>query len=154
MCSDDCPWVERLDFVEGGDPLASLLRSRVGKIEVNVVVDGITGNHESNRRDIQTGCVIRVRVTKFHGDQFLPFQIDDIPFQLLRNNKIVRHLTGKCCLPDRTKEVRGGILAHYRNCIGRCHCFGVWESLKKSTDSKPMVSMTMCDVNSCQVFVF
>ena len=102
---------------------------------------------------MQTGRVIRVRVTKFHRDQFLPFQMDDIPFQLRRNNKIVRNLTRKYSLPDRTKEFRGGILAHHRNCIGQCHCFGVWESLKKSANSKPMVSMAMCNINGCQIFI-
>src|ERR1700733_3467241 len=43
---DHCTWVERFDLVECGYPLLSLLRVRLTKIEMNVVVGGIAGNHK------------------------------------------------------------------------------------------------------------
>src|SRR6266478_692103 len=70
MRSDNRAWIERLDFVERRDPLPSRLRIRLGKIEVNVIVCGIAGNHEPDRRDIQTGRLIRVGMAEFHGDVF------------------------------------------------------------------------------------
>src|SRR5690348_1015331 len=147
MCSDNCARIERLDFVECGDPLPSLLGIRLGEIEVNVIVGGITGNHESDRRDIQTGRMIRVGMTELHSDQFVPFQIYYIPFELLRDHQLVRNLPWKSRLPDRTEELRGGILAHNLHRIGRCHRSGVWEPLENSADSKPMVSMAMRNVD-------
>src|SRR6266567_7903894 len=117
---------------------------------MDVIVGGIAGNHESDRRDNQTGRMIRVCMTKFHGDQFMPFQINYIPFELLCDHQLVRNLARKSRLPDRTEELRGGILAHNLHSVGRCQCSGVWESLKKSADSKPMVSMAMRDVDGCQ----
>ena len=67
---------------------------------MDIVVGGIAGNHESDRRDIQTGRMIRVGMTEFHGDQFLSFQINYIPFELFRDHQLVRNLAWECRLPD------------------------------------------------------
>src|SRR5467141_13094 len=100
MRSDNRAWIERLDFVERGDPLPSRLRIRLGKIEVNVIVGGIAGNHEPDRGDIQTGRLIRVGMAEFHSDQFLPFQINYIPLKFLSDHQLVRNLPWKRRLPD------------------------------------------------------
>jgi hypothetical protein len=39
------------------------------------------------------------------------------------------------------------LLAHLFDGIARGYHFGLWESLKQSASSKPMVSMAMCDVD-------
>ena len=41
--------------------------------------------------------------------------------------------------------------AHPLQNLGCCDCSGVWKSFKKSADSKPMVSMAMCNVDGFQV---
>src|SRR5262245_41876275 len=43
------------------------------------------------------------------------------------------------------------MLAHDSHNTRRCDCSSIWESFKKSADSEPMVSMTVCDVDGCQV---
>src|SRR6267142_1070306 len=56
-------------------------------------------------------------------------------------------------LPD-FEALWGSMLAHDFHNIGRCDCSSIWESFKKSADSKPMVSMTVCNVDGCQVLTF
>src|SRR5262245_10848761 len=90
-------------------------------------------------------------MTQFHSDQFMPFQINDIAFELLRDYQPVRNLVWKCRLPDPIERSWRGILAHHLHSVGRGGRFGIWEALKKSADAKPMVSMTMCNVDVCQV---
>src|ERR1044072_569964 len=43
------------------------------------------------------------------------------------------------------------MLAHELHDVGRCDRLGIWESFKNSADSIPMVSMTVCNVDGCQV---
>src|SRR5262250_2570290 len=67
MRCDNSTRVERLDSVECRDPFPSLLRIRLGEVEVDIVVGGIAGNHESDGGNIQTGRIVRVRMTAFHN---------------------------------------------------------------------------------------
>jgi hypothetical protein len=53
------------------------------------------GDHESNRGDIQAGRIIRVGVAKFHGDQLVPFEIQDTPVELLGDDQRVPDLAWK-----------------------------------------------------------
>src|SRR5438093_6774074 len=46
------------------------------------------------------------------------------------------------------------MLAHDFHHIGGCDCSSNWESFKKSADSKPVVSMTVCNLDGRQVFTF
>ena len=151
MRSDNRAWLERLNLVECRNPLLSFLRIRLGKIEVNIVVGGIAGNHKPDRRNIQTGRMVRVGVTNFHNDQFIPFDIDYIPFELFGDHQLVWNLTRKSWLLGTFERLRRGILAHYFNRIGGRHYFGVGEPLEKSSDTEPMVSMAVGNVDGCQV---
>src|SRR5258705_9573386 len=83
----------------------------------------------------------------------MPFQVDYIPLELLRDHEPVRNLVWKCGLPD-FENVGGSMLAHDFHNIRRCDCSCIWESFKKSTDSKPMVSMAVSNVDGCQVLTF
>ena len=76
MGSDNRAVIERLDLVERGNPLLPLLRIRFGKIKVDVVLHRVAGDYKPDRRDVQTGRMIRISVTKFNGDKFIPFQVD------------------------------------------------------------------------------
>src|ERR1700752_2203015 len=154
MRSDNCVWIERLDFVERRDPLAPRLRIRLGEIEVHIVVGGIAGNHEPDQRNIQTGRMIRVGMAEFHSDQFLPFQINYVPLEFLRDHQVVRNLSWECRLPALREPLRGRILAHNLYDLGRRNGCSIWKSLQKSADSEPMVSATMRYVDGCQVLVF
>src|SRR5258706_8735088 len=83
----------------------------------------------------------------------MPFQVDYIPlsssaitslFGIWSGNAVFQILrpSGEACQ------------AHDFHNVGRCDCSSIWESFKKSADSKPMVSMTVCNVDGCQVLTF
>ena len=78
MRGDDCTWIQRLNLVERSDPLPSCLRIGFGEEEVDVIVSGVAGDDESDGRDVQTGREVSVGMTRFHGDQLLPLQVNDI----------------------------------------------------------------------------
>ncbi len=103
---------------------------------------------------MQTGRIFGVGMPEFHRDQVISFQIYCFPLEFLRDHQLVRNLPWKAYLPDSFKGLRGGILPHDLNGLGRRHCFGVWESLQERADSKPMVSMAMRNVDGYQVFIF
>src|SRR5262249_30834644 len=98
-----------------------------------------------------TGRVVSVGMAQFHSDQLMPFQIDDVSFELFSDDQSVRNLAWESCLPDLLEGFWRGILAHHLHSVGRGDCFRIWEALEKSAGAKPMVSMTVCNVDGCQV---
>ena len=71
MRGDYCPWVERLNLVERGNPLTSRLRIQLDQIQMDIVVGSVSSNDEPNRRDMQTGRGSRVGMAEFQGNQFV-----------------------------------------------------------------------------------
>src|ERR1700746_866979 len=103
---------------------------------------------------MQAGRMVCVRMTQFHGDQFIPFQIDYISFELLRDHQLVWNLARKSWPPRAVERLRRGVLAHHLNGVACCRHLRVRESLEKSSNSEPMVAMTVCNVDGHQVFAF
>src|SRR6202158_1810969 len=61
--------LQSLDCVEGGNPLASLLRVGFGQQLVNAVVRGVSGDDQSEGWHMQDGRVVRVRMPDLEHDQ-------------------------------------------------------------------------------------
>src|SRR6266540_2421303 len=95
--------------------------------------------------------MVGVGMAKFHCDQFVPLEINYVSFELLGDHEPVRDLARKPRLPKSFNELLGGLLAHNSHNIRCCDCSSIWEAFKKSSDSKPMVSMAMRDIDCCQV---
>src|SRR5437870_716819 len=90
-------------------------------------------------------------MAEFHCDQVIPLKINYISFELLGDHEPIRNLARKARLPNLLKELWGGMLAHNSHNIWCRDRSSIWESFKKSSDSKPMVSMAMCNIDCCQV---
>src|SRR5215204_7185707 len=90
-------------------------------------------------------------MAEFHCDQVVPLEINYIFFELLGDHEPIRDLARKPRLPKPLEELWGGLLAHNSNNIRCRDCSSIWEVFKKCSDSKPMVSMTMCNIDCCQV---
>src|SRR5690242_9096102 len=80
----------------------------------------------------------------------MPFKVNYISLELLRDHQLVWNLVRGTCLPA-FESFRGGILAHDFHNIGRCDRPGIWVSFKKSARPKPMVSMAVRNVDGCQI---
>src|SRR6266436_4153131 len=120
--------------MERGNPLLARLRIRLGKIEMNVVVGGIASDHEPDRRDMEAGRMIRIRMAYLHDDQFMALQVDHVSLELLCDHQLVRNLSREPGLPTRKESFRGGIPAHHLNRVGRCDDTGVWEAFPHVVD--------------------
>ena len=59
---------------------------------MDVIVSGISRNHESDRRDVQTGRVVGVGVTQFDGGQLMSLEIDEMSVELFGDDQSVRNL--------------------------------------------------------------
>src|SRR5207253_11475534 len=55
----------------------------------------VAGDHQADRRDMQTGRVIGVGVSAFQVNQVVPFEIDHISLELLGDHPSVRVWPGK-----------------------------------------------------------
>jgi hypothetical protein len=51
MCSDNGAWIERLDFIDGRNPLQSPVRIRAAEAKVDIVVGGVSSKCESGGRN-------------------------------------------------------------------------------------------------------
>ena len=76
--SDHRARLQRIDLVERGEPLLPLLRVRLDEVQVNVVVDGVARNDESDRRNMQSGREVRVGMAELDDDHVVPLQVDDV----------------------------------------------------------------------------
>src|SRR4030095_8730480 len=83
----------------------------------------------------------------------MPFQINDVPLEFLRDYEPVRNLVWKRRLPD-VEDLWGTTLSHVFHNIGRCEWPSIWESFKNTACSKPVVSMAVGNVDGCQVLTF
>src|SRR5438093_13163413 len=99
---------------------------------------------------MEAGRMVRIRMTKSDRDEFMPFKIQYVPLELLRDDQPVRNQARKTCLPE-TQNFGRDVGAHDFDDFGRRDRSRMREALEKSADSEPMVSVTMRDVNGRQV---
>src|SRR6188768_2019031 len=94
--------------------------------------------------------MVSVGMAKIHYDQVVPFEINYISFELLSDNEPLWDLARKAHLPNSLKDRWRGVLAHNFHYIWCCYCSSIWEALKKSSHSKPMVSMAVSNIDCCK----
>src|SRR5512133_3640863 len=90
-------------------------------------------------------------MAEFHCDQVMPFELNYVSIELRGDHKPPRDLTRKRRLPNLLKDLWRGMLTHDFHNIRRRYCSGIRKAFKDSSDSKPMISMAMCNIDSCQI---
>src|SRR5712692_10570775 len=117
MSGDHRAWVERLDGVEGGNPLAARVRIGLAEPQVDAVVGGVTRYDQANRRNMQAGRVVGIGMSVGYGDQFVPVEGNNVFGQLFGNLKVIGNLPWETRIPKRRERLRRGLLAHLRHHI-------------------------------------
>ena len=87
-----------LKLVERGDPLKPALGVGLAEIGMNSVVDGVPGNNQSDRRDVQAGGVSRIGPPRVHRDKLVALQLQI--FERFGNHQPVRNLAGEKPTPE------------------------------------------------------
>jgi hypothetical protein len=100
MPGDDGLRVERFDRVERGDPLTSSLRVRLGEVEVNVVVRGVTCNDETDVRHVQAARLVGVGVAELDRDELVALELDGVVFEGLGEYEVSRELAIEARPPE------------------------------------------------------
>jgi hypothetical protein len=98
---DNCPRPERLDLVDRRKPFAPTLGAGLGQIQVHVVVNGVSRDHQTDRRDEQASGVIGVGVAEIDDDEFVSLELEAVAVEGLRILDVLRKLPGESPLPER-----------------------------------------------------
>jgi hypothetical protein len=106
---DDGPWVQRFDGVKGGEPLPPALGAGLTKVLVDVVVDGVSGNHQADLGHVQAGRVVGVGVPQLHRHQVVALQLERVIRKQFGEDEVVRELAGEQPVPEGEKLRRGAL---------------------------------------------
>src|SRR5580658_2937407 len=68
VADDDRSRLERLDLVDGYQPVQKPSIIRLDHVGMRAVVDGVPGDRQGNRGDMQTSCVISIGVANINRD--------------------------------------------------------------------------------------
>src|SRR3984893_1136676 len=120
-------------------------------MQMIAVVGGITGNDQTNGRNVKAGCASSVGVSEWYTDQIVPFQVNDVSGQLFGNCKMAGNLAGKTRIPKRSERLWRCLLAHNLNHIRPRDKAGTWKSLQNCTGAKEMIPVAMGGVDRRQI---
>jgi len=79
--------LERLDLVERRDPIVPGFGVRLAQMKMNIVVDGVAGNDQPDRRGVETGRVVRIGMPEGNAHKLLPFQFDNASLECVRDHE-------------------------------------------------------------------
>jgi len=60
--------IQRLDCIQGGNPLAARLRIGLGEIRVYAIVGGVTRYDQANGGNMRAGRVVDIGMPERHSD--------------------------------------------------------------------------------------
>jgi len=91
--------LERLDLIERRDPLLAALRIRLAQMKMNVIVERIAADGQSDRRDVETGCAIGIGMPERNTYELFPFQVENTVLEFVGYHERRVDLSGKACFP-------------------------------------------------------
>ena len=63
---------ERLDLIERRDPLLAAFRIRLAQMKMNIIVERIAADGQSDGRDMETGCAIGIGMPERNTYELFP----------------------------------------------------------------------------------
>src|SRR6202166_5282669 len=91
--------LERLDRIERRDPFLAAFGIRLTQMKMNIVVESIAADGQSDRRDVETGCAIGIGMPERNTYQLFPFQFENTVFEFVCNQERRIDLPGKAWFP-------------------------------------------------------
>src|ERR1700736_5907375 len=120
-------------------------------MQMIAVVGGITGNDQTDGRNVKAGCASSVGVSEWHTDQIVAFQVNDVSGQLFGNCKMAGNLAGKTRIPKRSERLWRCLLAHNLNHIRPHDETGTRKSRQNYTGAEEMIAVAMSSVDRRQI---
>src|ERR1700720_4604715 len=103
---------KRLDRIERRDPLLAAFGIRLTQMKMNIVVERIAANGQSDRRDVETGCAIGIGVAERNTYELFPFQFENTALEFLGDHERRIDLSGKPRFPIRVDYGNRRLLSH------------------------------------------
>jgi hypothetical protein len=150
VSGDDGPWAQGLDGVEGGDPLAPALGAGLTKVLMDVVVDGVSRDHEADLRHVQAGRRVGIGVPEFHRDQVMSLQLDRVIGKRVGEDEIVRKLAGEEPV-QQGENLRRRALPHLLDHRGQGERSRLGKALEDHAQAEPVIAVAVGDVDRRQI---
>src|SRR5437879_13153946 len=74
---------ERLDLIERRDPLLAAFRIRLAQMKMNIIVERIAADGQSDGRDMETGCAIGIGMPERNTYELFPFQFENTDLEFV-----------------------------------------------------------------------
>src|SRR5580704_14636339 len=104
--------LERLDRIERRDPLLAAFGIRLTQMKMNIVVERIAANGQSDRRDVETGGAIGISVPERNTYELFPFQFENNALEFVGDYERRIDLSGKPRFPIRVDYGNRRLLSH------------------------------------------
>src|SRR6202166_3508765 len=143
--------LERLDRIERRDPFLAAFGIRLTQMKVNIVVESIAADGQSDRRDVETGCAIGIGMPERNTYQLFLFQFENNALEFVGDHKRRIDLSGKSWSPIGVDHGTGRLLAHDGDGLTRRDEPCSWEFLLNCIYAKEMVTVAVGRVDRRQV---
>jgi len=104
--------LERLDLIERRDPLLAAFGIRLTQMKMNVVVERIAANGQSDRRDVETGGAIGISVPERNTHELFSFQFENTALELVGDHERRIDLSGETWFPIGVDYGNRRLLSH------------------------------------------
>src|SRR6266436_962591 len=88
-----------LDLIERRDPLLAAFRIRLAQMKMNIIVERIAADGQSDGRDVETGCAIGIGMPERNTYELFPFQVENTVLEFVGNQERRIDLSGKAWFP-------------------------------------------------------
>jgi len=85
--------------IERRDPLLAAFGIRLTQMKMNVVVERVAANGQSDRRDVETGCAIGIGVPERNTHELFSFQFENTALELVGDHERRIDLSGETWFP-------------------------------------------------------
>src|SRR5580700_2212671 len=111
--------LERLDLIERRNPLLAAFRIRLAQMKMNIIVERIAADGQSDGRDMQTGCAIGIGMPERNTYELFPFQFEKTALEFVGDHEHRIDLSGKAWFPICLNHRNRRLLSHNRDDFAR-----------------------------------
>ena len=118
---------------------------------MDVVVGGIPGDDQADRRDMQAGRVVGVGMPEVDDHEVVALEIDHLIREGVGDHEVMRDLAGKQMVPEGRDDLWRRLLAHVLDHGGSGEGSRVGKAVEDDAEAKEVVTVAVGDVDRCQV---
>src|SRR6266436_4793430 len=95
--------LERLDLIERRDPLLAAFRIRLAQMKMNIIVERIAANGQSDGGDMETGCAVGIGMPERNTYELFPLQFEKTALEFVGDHERRIDLSGETVVSNMTQ---------------------------------------------------